>query len=122
MNNYYISSIHDSYEDNYEKGEGAYCNSWKQERIIKADNLDKALKFYFHNELYIDYNINNLDVNNNEIQTSILVDTNNCQATDYEIEQWQKNELTLYIQYININVEIMQEINIEEEFLILINK
>ena len=117
MNKYYISSIHDSYEDNYENGEGAFCNSWKQERTVKATNLDEALKFYFQNELYINYNLKNLDINDVTIQTSVLVDVENCEASEYEIEKWKVNELTLYVQHITIKAEILQEVNIEEELL-----
>lgn len=117
MNKYYISSIHDTYEDNYEKGEGAFCNSWKQERIVKATNLDEALKFYFNNELYINYDLKNLDIIDNTIQTSVLVDVENYQVSEFKIEKWKRNELTLYVQHITIKVEILQEVNIEEEFL-----
>lgn len=117
MKKYYITSIHDTYEDNYNNGEGAFCNSWKQERILKAINLEEALKFYFNNELYINYDLNNLDFCENTIQTSILVDVDNCQASDFEIEKWKNGEFVLYVQHITIKAEIMQEVNIEEEFL-----
>ena len=119
MYKYYISSFHDTYEDNYENGEGNFCNSWKQERIIKANNLNEALKEYFDKELFTEFNIENLDIYENTIQTSILVNVDNFQASKYEIEKWQKNELMLYAQHISIKAEIMQEVNIENEFLII---
>ena len=117
MNKYYISSIHDNYEESFSSSDGEFCNSWEQKRIVKANNLQEALKIYFDSELYYSFNINDLDIQKDNIFTSLLVDIDNCEASDYEIEQWKKDELTLYHQHICISVEIMQEINIEEEFL-----
>ena len=70
--------------------------------------------------MYINYELKNLDINENIIQTSVLVNVDNCQASEFEIEKWKNGEFMLYVQYITIKAEIMQEVNIEEEFSVLI--
>lgn len=115
MNKYYILSIHDIYEDNYENGEGIYCNGWTQQKIVKAKNLDQALNIYFSNEIYLDYKKIDFEIDFNKIYISELCNEKNFWASVTEIEKWQKGEIKLYIQHVVIKVEIMQEVNIEEE-------
>ena len=117
MNKYKITSLHEVFEDNFLNGETSFVNSWEQNKIVKATNLNEALKIYFNNEIYINYDIEKLDIDNDMIFTSNLCDINNFWANEAQIEKWKKNEIKLFSQHITIYAEIMQRVNIEQEFL-----
>ena len=112
MTDYLIQSSHDVYEDTFEEGEGKCVNSYFMDGRVKAKNMEAAVNKYYELNLFYDYrkdNIADSEENDFSLYDSILVDSENMQASEYEIEEWKVGKKKLYRNDITIKVfELIQ--------------
>lgn len=104
MKTYKIESSHIVHIDDYNEGETEYINSYYLDATIEAENPKEALKNYIEKVLCCVYNEFGIDNDNEQIFTSYLVDVENSQATERQVKQWEKGELTLYSNTVNFSI------------------
>ena len=104
MKTYKIVSTHDVYVDSFSEGEQEYVNHYNFSAEIKKDNVNEAIEDYIKNSLYFNYHKKLTYKENNKIYLSVLVDEDNIEANEKQIEQWKNNKLTLYVNYVEIEV------------------
>lgn len=113
MKKFQINSIHTVYVDDFKTGEGDFVNGYTMEATIKAETPMDALKSYFKNELYYNFKDGDLTVDGDYIDYSILVDTDNAEATPQEIESWKEGKITLYANNISIEIFELTKVTLE---------
>jgi hypothetical protein len=115
-----ISSHAEVHVDSYEHGEGEWRNSWENQTMSftvideneLADTIKTKLKDYIENELYTDYNQDDLVemFNNYGDETYFyitkFVDVDNQEPSDSQIEDWKKGQEELFIQDNTVTVSI----------------
>jgi len=112
MATYKINSMHDIYIDDYIKGELENVNYYTMEGIINANSPKDAIKQYFDEILGYKFKIEYADiVNKNILHYSNLVDENSLEATEEEINQWEKSTKKLYSN--NTTLRIYELVQVE---------
>jgi hypothetical protein len=98
MKNYIIECEHDIYIDSYEQGELENVNWYKTQGKYNAKNPFEAVKEHLKSLGY-DFNKENSEVNEemlNLIHYSVLVDNESNNASENQVELWEKGDLKLY--------------------------
>lgn len=104
MKTYKITSTHDVYIDSFNEGEKESVDSYYLSDEIRKDNVNEAIEDYIKNSLYFNYHKELTYKEDNKIYLSVLVDEDNTEANEKQIEQWKNNKLTLYINYVELEV------------------
>ena len=98
MKNYIVECVHDVYIDSFEEGQKEHVNYYdtkgKYEADIAIEAIEKHLSF-----LGYQFEQKNSEVDEdepNKLFFSILADVENNEATEKQIEIWQKDKLKLY--------------------------
>lgn len=107
MKKFKITSNHIVYVDSYEEGELDYKNGYTVTQKVFGKNYKEAVNKYLNDHLGFNLTTKNCEVNyeNNTLETSILVDEENYQATNDKIELWKTNDMVLYSNIISISIE-----------------
>lgn len=104
MKTYKITSTHEVFIDSFNEGEKESVNSYYFSDEIIKDNVDEAIEDYIKNSLYFNYHKGLTHKEDNKIYLSVLVDEDNTEANEKQIELWKNNKLTLYINYVELEV------------------
>lgn len=121
MNFFFIESQHDIVIDNYNDGEGSSVNWYSNSANIEAENAIQAIEKYFKESLYFEgfaikdaaiAHIEDFSNEKNLLHYSYLVDSENCQASEYEIEQWRKGEFVLYSNNVSLRIWELQAVEL----------
>ena len=110
MKKYFITSQHDICIDSYKYGELENVNYYSIDSFISAKNAKKAIDVYFEKVLYYDFNLEDSNFEDGILFYSVLVDTENIQATKKDIQVWRMGEKKLYSN--NISLKICECIDI----------
>lgn len=118
MRNFYITSFHDIYEDDFNEGEGKHVNTFDLKGNIKAENPIEAVKTYIQEvagyDVSDDATIDVHDERPNVAFWGATVDNDNVQASESEIERWKEGKMKLYSDHMEITVQELIECNIKE--------
>ena len=112
MNKYFIESFHEIFIDSYEQGELEQVNYFKCEKIIQADSPINALRKYYEQETARDFSIKNIDIDDELIYDSFLVDVDNYIATEKQIQKWKNNEIQLYSENVTFHIYKLETVKI----------
>ena len=104
MKTYFIKTNHEVHIDKFKEGKLDFVNSYNIEAKVKAENPREAIKKYFENELYYEFDFEYAYIPHEEEETeekntlhySVLVDNDNNEASKNEVEAWKEDKLTLY--------------------------
>jgi hypothetical protein len=110
MIEYFIKSYHSIYEDSYNDGELDFANGYELSYFIKADSPANAIQQYIENKLYYKFNSKCFCEDNeqsNVCHYNVLVDEENCEASESEYELWKQGKMQLYTDNIRIAVYTM---------------
>ena len=112
MKKFEIYSDNEVFVDIYDEGEKEQVNSYFLSQKIEAENYKEAIKKYFSNHLYYEYEDKeeNYDKEQNCIFYSVLVDIQNCEASKNEIESWKAGNLGLYSNNIFLKISEIIEV------------
>ena len=109
MREFYITSIHTIFEDNFEIAEGKQVNGYDLKSVIKAPTALEAVQQYITD--FLGYEIPEgttfepSEDQSNVVNYSVLVDVSNLQATRNDIDRWKKDRLQLYSNQIYIELK-----------------
>lgn len=99
-------------EDSYDKGEGAYVNSWDMR--IKGKTF-KSLTDIINAASKEDYVFSNDKQNwvymDGRLLTDAQVNVDNEEPDTDEYEQWKRGDLMLYIAHLDIGVEVYDAVH-----------
>ena len=120
MKTYKIETTHEVFIDKFNEGELDFVNAYSLSSEVKAENPESAIAEYFDKHLYYDFNMNYAYVPHQEEETetkntlhySVLVDNDNNQASEYEVESWKEDKLTLYSNNIFLTIFELVEVTI----------
>jgi hypothetical protein len=114
MKTYIINTSHTVYLDSYLNGETEGVNFYTQKDIIKANSPREAIQLYFEKTLYYSFNFENAFISHEELKSekdnintlhySILVNAENCEASESEINQWKEDKKLLYSNNIYLTI------------------
>jgi len=113
MKRYYIESLHEICEDDYQEGQGENVNNFELNSIIKAETPKEAIKNYFDKVLFYNYNEEYLDTENEEegvYNYSTLVDKENAEASEEEKDLWRNGDYILYSNNISLSISELVKI------------
>lgn len=97
MKKFYISSEHIVHEDHYMEGmQSNLVNAYIMEEIITAKNWREAVRKYFGNTLFLDFEIEYAYIEGSSVQYDSLVDAENMDATKNHIKDWRQGRKDLY--------------------------
>jgi hypothetical protein len=113
MKKYKITSAHYVTIDSWTDGELDYANGYSQEAEIEAKDPLEAIKKYFAEVLYYKYTQENAFIDEGELMYDVLVDVDNYEASKRMVEQWKKDEITLYSNSIIIKVQELTKIELK---------
>lgn len=120
MKTYKIKTTHEVFIDKFNEGELDYVNGYTQEAKVEAENPREAIKKYFQNELYYKFDFESAYISHEEeeteekniLQYTVLVDADNNQASEYKVESWKEDKLTLYLNNIFLTIFELVEVTI----------
>jgi hypothetical protein len=117
MNEYLIKSYHEIYVDDYNKGELDFVSAYNLSSHVYAEDLKEAIKWYFENYLYYDFNYEQLGIDDNieYVWYDVLVDYENDKPKEYQLERWKKSELKLYNNHIRIELYEVKQVKIQSQ-------
>jgi hypothetical protein len=117
MKTYIINSEHLIFLDSYENGETEQLNFYTQKDTVKANTPREAIQLYFEKTLCYSFNFENayiyipqeeekkeIEYKGNTLLYSILVDADNCEASESEINQWKEDKKLLYSNNIYLTI------------------
>ncbi len=120
MKMYFIKTNHEVFIDKFKEGELDYVNGYNIEAKVEAENPENAIKKYFNNHLYYDFNMNSVYIPHKEEETeekntlhySVLVDVDNNEASGQEVEEWKQEKTQLYSNNIFLTIYELNEVEI----------
>jgi hypothetical protein len=117
MNEYLIKSYHEIYVDDYNEGELEFVSAYNLSSHVYAEDLKEAIKWYFENYLYYDFNYEQLGIDDNieYVWYDVLVDYENDKPKEYQLERWKKSELKLYNNHIRIELYEVKPVKIQSQ-------
>lgn len=92
MKNYKVECMHDVYVDSFERGELDHVNFFDTKGEYKVENPFEAIEKHL-DSLGYDLKKEHCQIDEqetNKVWYSVLVDEENCKASDSEIELWKK--------------------------------
>ncbi len=95
------------FKDSYEQGEGEYVNAWTDVVDFHDVTPKEAVEQMFSNNVgyELDWkNINVDDEDSNCFDYSVMVDKNNCEASQGEIDSWKEGNMKLYVSQLRVTV------------------
>jgi hypothetical protein len=104
MKTYFVRSTHIISEDDFEQGEGAQVNWYKESRTIEANDPGDAIHKYFSNVLYYKFDMAFSVVDGDTLFYDVMVDDDNAEASDAELLKWKSNQMKLYVNRIEVQV------------------
>lgn len=110
MKKYFIHSQHDVFVDSYKDGELENVNHYSVDSFVNSENHKKEIEFYFSNVLFYDFKFELSDFEDGVLFYSVLVDSENIQATEKDIKVWRMGKKKLYSN--NISLKICECIDI----------
>lgn len=106
MKKFKIECLHEVFEDSYENGEGDYVNSYETDAVIKAETWQDAVKDFYENTLYYNFDIDSIDINDDgeSFFESCIVDAENTEPSEYQLERWKNGDMILYTNRMTVYV------------------
>ena len=105
---FYIKALVDVYEDNYTDGELDWVNCYGLDLIIKASNINEAIKEFFYNGLCFNIDLKNLEYieKNKSFSYNVLCDADNNEVNEKDniYKKWLEGEIDLYSNNISLYV------------------
>lgn len=98
MKTYKIKTIHDICLDDYKQGELEFVNIYSLDSEIGANSTKEAIKKYFNEFLYYSIDFKYIQIDNNILNYSVLVDVDNNEVTNKDIiyKKWVEGKEKLY--------------------------
>lgn len=117
MKKYFITSTHDVYVDDFKEGETDHVNYYSSNGFVSADSWKDAAIKYLNDNLYYDINIKDVEISEdvNCLQTSVIVDEENVQASRHDIDQWKNGSKMLYCNRIDLFIEELAPVNLQAD-------
>ena len=120
MKTYKINTEHIIYVDSYEQGELNQVNAYSLDKEIKAESPKQAIEKYFKDFLYYSFSWAGAVLPHEEEETeeknilhySVLVDEENCEASETEVNDWKQEEKVLYHNDIFLTIHELKEVEI----------
>jgi len=115
MKRFYITSMHDVYEDIYLEGEQLESvNAYTLDEIVEAENWKDAIGKYFQ---HVGFNLDfaNCEVEDGNIQTSCLVDEHNEQPRATALDLWERGQRKLYANHITLEIKELVEVDLTKD-------
>ena len=106
-----VKMIVDVYEDDYNEGEIRHANYWEENHEFNHDDLDLAISDAM-DKSYYSYNKKYLDNDDGVLRYSVMVDEDNCEASQSEIEEWKLGNKTLYSANIEFKLYKIEEVTL----------
>ena len=103
---YYVESNHEAFEASYENGEGKLITNYTVNSNVEANSIDEAIKKYFEECLFWEYESEYADKDGDVLRYSVLVDENQNEVTkgSASYEAWKDNKLALWQNVIEVRV------------------
>ena len=111
MKRFFISSMHEIFVDDYNKGELNNVNNYDLNGFINAENPKKAIEKYFDTVLGYDFSFENSCFEDGFLHYNVLVDDDNLQVTERGRELWKQGKKTFYCDNIRLEVSELIKIN-----------
>ena len=97
----------DVFEDSFEEGEGEYVSAWTDVVEFYDMTPKEAVEKMFSDNIV--YNLNWKDIGTDEDDTSmfhysVMVDVDNCEASQGEIDSWKEGTTKLYAARMRVTV------------------
>lgn len=120
MKTYKINTEHIIYVDSYEEGELNQVNAYSLDKEVKADSPKQAIEKYYEDFLYYSFSWGGALLPHEEEETeekntlhySVLVDEENCEASETEVNEWKQEEKVLYSNNIFLTIHELKEVEI----------
>lgn len=106
---YQVKLMVDVYEDDYNEGEIRHANFWEEKYEVEADDKIMAIAEAME-KTYYSFNEKYLDEDDGVYSYSVMVDEDNCEASNQEIEEWKNGNMKLYSANIAFKIYKMEEV------------
>jgi len=124
MKQFYFNINATIYQDSYEEGQGEQVNSWQNQELIKAENLDLAIEKLFETKLYFSYKkeLSQIqdcdDAINHVLEYSNLVDNDNSEVLEHskKYQDWKAGKITLYSCDLSIEIFELKAVDLTENY------
>lgn len=113
---YSVTSQHDVFVDDYEKGEGNHVNGYNIAREYVAHNPMNAIKKHFKDVLGYEFDPEKATVDNYGLFWDVLVDADNIEVSpeSKEYKEWKEGGKVLYANSIMVTVNEIVKVDLEE--------
>ena len=121
MPRYIVHCTNFLYEDSYMDGEVGLVRCYDDKFEVDAGDVLTAISAYYDQytprHSYFDISAPNVEVFDNMVHDSLLLNLEEDTATESDIEQWKRGEINLYTRMMTIAVDKAEytEVDLEEE-------